>query len=119
MKNKERRKKAIENSLKKGSKTISQLAEELNLSCDSIRNCINEMVAEQWLIRVAGWHVLKTTMVRIWGYGTEHNEPQPVRVVVRKPRSRLSVDVKSCQPQEVKYRREEMDEWLFRAKRMA
>ena len=111
-----KQKKQILQALKNGGHTVSELADKFCIHTDTIRNRINEMVAEQYPIRVAGWRVLKTTMVRIWGYGTERDEPKPVRVVVSKPRPRRAVEVKSCRPQEVKYHHEEMDEWLFRAK---
>lgn len=101
--------------------TISELAAELNLSNDTIRNRINEMLIDGRGIRVAGWHVLDTTMVRIWGTGFEEDEPKPVRVrvaAIRKRRKaeglhqRISVPEMGTAP--VRFRREGMDEWLFR-----
>ena len=101
--------------------TISELAAELNLSNDTIRNRINEMMIDGRGIRVAGWHVLDTTMVRIWGTGFEEDEPKPVRVrvaAIRKRRKaeglhqRISVADTGTAP--VRFRREGMDEWLFR-----
>lgn len=61
----------IEAALSHCQMTISELAFELGLSNDTIRNRINEMVIEGRGVRVAGWHVLDTTMVRIWGIGFE------------------------------------------------
>ena len=114
-----KQKQTIKSVLKKESKTLRELAFELRLSYHPIPNRINQMVIDGEPVRVAGWHVLETTMIRIWGYGTEPYEPRPVRVKIDKPRPRLSVEVMECRPQEVKYRRDEMDEWLFRAKGMA
>ena len=111
-----KQKKQILQALKGGGHTISELAEKLSVSGDTIRNRINEMVAEQCQIRVAGWKVLETTMVRVWGYGEGRDEPRPIRIKISKPRPRLAVGVMECSPQDVKYRREEMDEWLFRAR---
>lgn len=114
-----KQKKQILKVLKGGSHTISELAEKLSVSGDTIRNRINEMVAEQCPIRVAGWKVLETTMVRVWGYGEGQYEPRPIRIKISKPRPRLAVGVMECSPQEVRYRRTEMDEWLFRARAAA
>ena len=64
----------IEAALARCQMTISDLASELGLSNDTIRNRINEMVIEGRGVRVAGWRVLDTTMVRIWGVGFERVE---------------------------------------------
>lgn len=97
--------------------TIAELAAEMRLSNDTIRNRINEMVIDGRPVRVAGWHVLDTTMVRIWGYGMGRDEPKPVRVRVAAIRKRRKAEV-SRHPvpavPAVRFRREGMDEWLFR-----
>ena len=101
--------------------TISDLASELGLSNDTIRNRINEMVIEGRGVRVAGWRVLDTTMVRIWGVGFERDEPKPVRVRVTAIRKRRKAESEhhraltpAIGPAAVRFRREGMDEWLFR-----
>ena len=101
--------------------TISELAAELKLSSDTIRNRINEMQVNGRGVRVAGWHVLDTTMVRVWGMGTEPDEPKPVRVRVAAIRKRRKdegehqrISVPDRAPPVVRFRREGMDEWLFR-----
>ena len=111
----------IEAALSHCQMTISELAFELGLSNDTIRNRINEMVIEGRGVRVAGWHVLDTTMVRIWGIGFERDEPKPVRVrvsAIRKRRRQDSAHHRTLAPEigtaPVRFRREGMDEWLFR-----
>lgn len=101
--------------------TISELAAELKLSSDTIRNRINEMQVDGRGVRVAGWHVLDTTMVRVWGMGAEPDEPKPVRVRVAAIRKRRKdegehqrISVPDRAPPVVRFRREGMDEWLFR-----
>lgn len=111
----------IEETLASCQMTITELATTLDLSNDTIRNRINEMVIDGRPIRVAGWHVLDTTMVRIWGYGYERDEPKPVRVRVAAIRKRRRADgAHVCTPaaQTVRYRREGMDEWLFRIREL-
>ena len=111
----------IEAALARCQMTISDLASELGLSNDTIRNRINEMVIEGRGVRVAGWRVLDTTMVRIWGVGFERDEPKPVRVrvtAIRKCRKAESEHHRALTPAigpaAVRFRREGMDEWLFR-----
>lgn len=111
----------IESALASCQMTITEMAKKLDLSNDTIRNRINEMMIEGRPIRVAGWKVLDTTMVRIWGCGTEQDEPKPVRVRVAAIRKRRReeghhsrVPVESA----VRFRREGMDEWLFRIQEM-
>ncbi len=111
----------IEAALSHCQMTISELAFELGLSNDTIRNRINEMVIERRGVRVAGWHVLDTTMVRIWGIGFERDEPKPVRgrvSAIRKRRRQDSAHHRALAPEigtaPVRFRREGMDEWLFR-----
>ena len=111
----------IEAALSRCQMTVSELAFELGLSNDTIRNRINEMLVEGRGVRVAGWHVLDTTMVRIWGIGFERDEPKPVRVAVsaiRKRRKAESAHHRALAPETgtapVRFRREGMDEWLFR-----
>ena len=111
----------IEASLARCQMTISDLASELGLSNDTIRNRINEMVIEGRGVRVAGWRVLDTTMVRIWGVGFERDEPKPVRVRVTAIRKRRKAESEhhraltpAIGPAAVRFRREGMDEWLFR-----
>lgn len=104
----------IEAALARCQMTISDLASELGLSNDTIRNRINEMVIE-------GRGVLDTTMVRIWGVGFERDEPKPVRVRVTAIRKRRKAESEhhraltpAIGPAAVRFRREGMDEWLFR-----
>ncbi len=111
----------IEAALARCQMTISELAFELGLSNDTIRNRINEMVIDGRGVRVAGWHVLDTTMVRIWGVGFEQDEPKPVRgrvSAIRKRRKAESEHHRALSPAVgtafVRFRREGMDEWLFR-----
>ena len=111
----------IEAALARCQMTISELASELGLSNDTIRNRINEMVIDGRGVRVAGWHVLDTTMVRIWGIGFEQDEPKPVRgrvSAIRKRRKAESEHHRALSPAvgtaSVRFRREGMDEWLFR-----
>ena len=111
----------IEAALARCQMTISDLASELGLSNDTIRNRINEMVIEGRGVRVAGWRVLDTTMVRIWGVGFERDEPKPVRVRVTAIRKRRKAESEhhraltpAIGPAAVRFRREGMDEWLFR-----
>ena len=111
----------IEAALARCQMTISDLASELGLSNDTIRNRINEMVIEGCGVDVAGWRVLDTTMVRIWGVGFERDEPKPVRVrvsAIRKRRKAESEHHRALSPAVgtafVRFRREGMDEWLFR-----
>ena len=111
----------IEAALARCQMTISDLASELGLSNDPIRNRINEMVIEGRGVRVAGWRVLDTTMVRIWGVGFERDEPKPVRVRVTAIRKRRKAESEhhraltpAIGPAAVRFRREGMDEWLFR-----
>ena len=107
----------IEKTLAKEPMTIVDLAKRLGLSNDTIRNRIGELVADGRRVRVVGWNVLETTMVRVWGPGPGRDEPRPVRVRVdgvkrnRKAAggARLPVSVPV-----VRFRREGMDEWLFR-----
>ena len=111
----------IEAALARCQMTISDLASELGLSNDTIRNRINEMVIEGRGVRVAGWRVLDTTMERIWGVGFERDEPKPVRVRVTAIRKRRKAESEhhraltpAIGPAAVRFRREGMDEWLFR-----
>ena len=115
----------IEAALGRCQMTISELASELGLSNDTIRNRINEMLIDGRGVRVAGWHVLDTTMVRIWGIGFERDEPKPVRVRVSAIRKRRKAEcehrralapVAGTAP--VRFRREGMDEWLFRIREL-
>lgn len=111
----------IEKTLARRRMTIGELASELNLSSDTIRNRINEMIVDGRPVRVAGWHVLDTTMVRIWGYGTERDEPKPVRVRVAAIRKRRKAEDKHQRTPAiptVHFRREGMDEWLFRIREL-
>ena len=111
----------IEKTLAKEPMTIVDLAKRLGLSNDTIRNRIGELVADGRRVRVVGWNVLETTMVRVWGPGPGRDEPRPVRVRVdgvkrnRKAASgaRLPVSVPV-----VRFRREGMDEWLFRIREL-
>lgn len=111
-----KQKKQILQALKGGGHTVSELADMLCIHRDTIRNRINEMVIDNFPVRIADWKVLETTMVRVWGYGEGRDEPRPIRIKISKPRPRLAVGVMECSPQEVRYRRTEMDEWLFRAR---
>lgn len=114
-------KERIEASLARCQMTINELAAELNLSTDTIRNRINEMVVDGRPVRVAGWRVLDTTMVRIWGVGSERDEPKPVRVRVAAIRKRRKVECPHPRvpvSQKVRFRREGMDEWLFRIREL-
>ena len=105
----------IEKTLVKEPMTIVDLAKRLGLSNDTIRNRIGELVADGRRVRVVGWNVLETTMGRVW------DEPRPVRVRVdgvkrnRKAAggARLPVSVPV-----VRFRREGMDEWLFRIREL-
>lgn len=111
----------IEKTLAKEPMTIVDLAKRLGLSNDTIRNRIGELVADGRRVRVVGWNVLETTMVRVWGPGPGRDEPRPVRVRVdgvkrnRKAAggARLPVSVPV-----VRFRREGMDEWLFRIREL-
>lgn len=111
----------IEATLMHQQMTISDIAAALDLSNDTIRNRLNEMMMEGRPIRVSGWKVLDTTMVRIWGIGTEQDEPKPVRVRVAAIRKRRREEA-SYSPvpatSTVHFRREGMDEWLFRIKEL-
>ncbi len=113
----------IEAALSRCQMTVSELAFELGLSDDTILKRINEMRREGRWVRIAGWRDRKTTYARIWGIGFERDEPKPVRVAVsaiRKHRKAESAHHRALAPETgtapVRFRREEMDEWLFRAK---
>lgn len=111
----------IEAALFRQKMTITDMAESMKLSRDTIRNRLNEMIVEGRPIRVAGWKVLDTTMVRVWGVGTEGDEPKPVRVRVATARKRQKEAVPHREvnaPSTVRFRREGMDEWLFRIREM-
>lgn len=116
-KNVEKQRKTILTILKKENKTVTELAETMSLSYDTVRNRINEMLIERYPIRIAGWHILETTMVRIWGYGTGPNEPRPIKVQLRAPRRRKAIPENGCS--RPKFRREAIDDWLFRIKALA
>lgn len=111
-----KQKKQILQALKGGCHTVSELADLLSIGEDTIRNRIKAMVIDGSPVRIANWKILETTLVRIWGYGHERDEPRPIRIKVSISRPRLAVGVMECSPQEVRYRRTEMDEWLFRAR---
>ena len=92
----------IEAALARCQMTISDLASELGLSNDTIRNRINEMVIEGRGVRVAGWRVLERVRV----------------TAIRKRRKAESEHHRALTPAigpaAVRFRREGMDEWLFR-----
>lgn len=112
-----RQKETIERTLARQPMTIADLAGELSLSVDTIRNRINEMMVERRPIRVADWRVLETSMVRVWGIGSGRDEPRPVRVRVEGMKRRAKEAGRTRLPEAVpavRFRREGMDEWLFR-----
>lgn len=111
-----KQKKQILQALKGGCHTVSELADLLSIGEDTIRNRIKAMVIDGSPVRIANWKILETTLVRIWGYGHERDEPKPAGVKINDHRKRIAVQVTECKPQEVKYRHTEMDEWLFRAR---
>lgn len=115
-----RQKEMIEKTLVKEPMTIAGLASTLSLSVDTIRNRLNEMRVERRPIRVVDWEVLETAMVRVWGCSYGRDEPRPVRVRVEgvkrasgRERVRLPGVVLP-----VRFRREGMDEWLFRIREL-
>lgn len=117
----ERQKGLIEKTLAEKPMTIAALAGVLSLSSDTVRNRINEMIAERRPVRVADWVVLETTMVRVWGYGTERNEPRPVRVRVEGTKRSSGETGRKHRTEAVppvRFRREGMDEWLFRIREL-
>ncbi|EEO27836.1 hypothetical protein [Oxalobacter paraformigenes] len=121
MRRKESQKAMIEKTLAGEPMTIAGLARALSLSHDTIRNRINEMVVEGRPIRVADWMVLETTMVRVWGYGSGRDEPRPVRVRVEGVKRSGSESARFRQHgavSPVRFRREGMDEWLFRIREL-
>ena len=121
MRRKESQKEMIEKTLAREPMTIAGLAHALSLSHDTIRNRINEMVVERRPIRVADWMVLETAMVRVWGYGSGRNEPRPVRVRVEGVKRIKSEAARFRQPgaaSPVRFRREGMDDWLFRIREL-
>lgn len=115
--NVDQQKKFIEKFLKSKPATIAELARELGVSDDTIRNRIKRMIGEGRPIRVVDWRVLDTTMARVFGYGTGPDAPRPVRVRIEESRPRLAV-VEAC-PGKVVFRREALDEWMFQIRRKA
>lgn len=121
MRRKESQKAMIEKTLAGEPMTIAGLARALSLSHDTIRNRINEMVVEGRPIRVADWMVLETTMVRVWGYGSGRDEPRPVPGARRggeAKRERVGRFRQHGAVSPVRFRREGMDEWLFRIREL-
>ena len=115
--NVEQQKEFIEKFLESKPATIAELAKELGVSDDTIRNRIKRMVEEGRLIRVVDWRLSNTAMARVFGYGTGPDTPRPVRVRIEESKPRLAV-VKAC-PEKVVFRREALDEWMFHIRRRA
>ena len=116
-----RQKEMIEKTLAKEPMTIAGLASALSLSVDTIRNRLNEMRVERRPIRVVDWEVLETAMVRVWGCSYGRDAPRPVRVRVegvrRESKERDRVRLPGA-VLPVRFRREGMDEWLFRIREL-
>ena len=112
--NVEQQKEFIEKFLKSRPATIAELAKELGVSDDTIRNRMKMMIEEGRPIRVVDWRVLNTAMARVFGYGTGPDAPRPVRVRIEESRPQLAVE--AC-PGKVVFRREALDEWMFRIRR--
>lgn len=104
----------IERWLKERPMTVLELAPLLGVSHDTVRNRIRELREARRPVRIVDWQVLETTMVRVWGIGQEADAPRPVRVQVTGRRRQPVARVKA--PAAVRFRREALDEWLFRVR---
>ena len=116
---------AIEEALAKRPMTVAELAPVLGVSPDTVRSRIRTLVASGRPVRVVDWRVLPTAMVRVWGVGAGRGVPRPARP----PRSACAGGCGqgvrpdggsgvSVGDRPVCFRRDGLDEWLFRIRRL-
>ena len=112
---------AIEAALGKRPMTVAELAPVIGVSPDTVRSRIRTLVDSGRPVRVVDWRVLPTAMVRVWGVGAGRAAPRPAR-------PQRSGDAGGCAgkgrrdggsgvsvgERPVCFRRDGLDEWLFR-----
>ena len=103
--------------LQDGNKTAIELAEILGVDPGTARNRLRELTAGR-KVRIADWIVRKTTMAAQYGLGSGRDCPKPAWVHTNKTRPRPVTVMKTCS-EKVIYRREPIDEWMFRIRGMA
>lgn len=109
--------------------TVEVLAKRMLCSPDTIRKRLRELQEETRMVRVIGWDMKGTTLVRIWGVGAKKrrmpvaDSPSSARkkAMQRKRAAEASEKEKphrEARGQEaVPYRLEAMDKWLFAIRR--
>lgn len=112
---------AIEEALGERPMTVAELAPVLGVSPDTVRGRIRMLVDAGRPVRVVDWRVLPTAMVRVWGVGTGRAAPRPARpprpvqacgcAKGGRPAGGTGVFVGG---RPVCFRRDGLDEWLFR-----
>lgn len=107
--------------------TVEALARRMLCSPDTIRKRLRELQEETRMVRVIGWEMKGTALVRVWGVGAKKRRvpvaspPSPAqRKAMQRKRREAAAEKpgrKAKGEKAVPYRLEAMDKWLFAIRR--
>ncbi|WAW09735.1 hypothetical protein NB640_10965 [Oxalobacter vibrioformis] len=107
--------------------TVAAMAKRLLCSPDTIRKRLRELQEETRMVRVIGWDMKGTALVRIWGVGAKKRRmpmaslpSSAQRKAMQGKRAVAATEKpgrKTKREKAVPYRLEAMDKWLFAIRR--